>query len=72
MKVHITPQAGDPAGNETGCGTNPPRRILVVDADRGIPQSSVTVRIRHQTSLKNTSLNPNQSQAGNASPERQL
>ena len=44
-----TSYAGESAGTQARCGTNPPRRILVVDGEMGLRQSSAEVLIRCET-----------------------
>jgi hypothetical protein len=53
---------------------NPSNRILVVDDDVDIRQSSAEVPIRHETHfwVKNTSINRQPNRAGNAASECQL
>jgi hypothetical protein len=52
MKNLRTSRAGEPAGAQTRCGTNPARTIAVIfwgDDEMGIRESSAEVRIRHET-----------------------
>jgi predicted N-formylglutamate amidohydrolase len=67
-------QSGESAGAQAQGGTNRPRRILVVDANRGIHESSAEVLIRHKTNLLpgNISMNRRHNQARNAAFECQL
>jgi hypothetical protein len=46
-------QSGKSAGVEARGENNPPRRILVVDGNRGIHESSAEVLIRHETNSPN-------------------
>jgi hypothetical protein len=74
VKIRGIPQCAKPAGAEAGCGTNPSRRILVIDGHPDIREASAEVPIRHETNslVKNTSINYTQNQAGNAPSECQL
>jgi hypothetical protein len=56
MKDHKTEHAGEPVGAYIRSGTNPPCRILVVDGDIGVRQSSAEVMIRHETKLLENSV----------------
>jgi hypothetical protein len=68
MKDHRTSHTGASTGVQTRCGTNPPHRILVVDGDLNIHQSSAEVPIRHETNslVKYTPAKRSQIQARNA------
>jgi uncharacterized protein (DUF302 family) len=56
MKDHKTEHAGEPVGAHVRSGTNLPCRILVIDGDMGVRQSSAEVLIRHETKLLENSV----------------
>ena len=74
MRDHKDLRAGEPAGPQTRCETNPARPtavILGVDDEMGIRESSAEVLIRYKTHflVKNTTIDRDQNQAGNAASE---